>query len=68
MTSTCNHRSLQIMAIHALGVTVECLNCDEAFDIAVDMVEEKYYHFTHHSPKGPQGDRQILIHHKVIER
>ncbi len=66
--SRCKHRTLHIKGFNALGVTVECLECDEAFDVPDAAVNEKYYLFVHVSPQGPQGDLSMLIHQKVIER
>ena len=64
----CGHGTLQIMEAHALGVTAGCLHCDETFDIPAAIVDEKYYHFTHYSPKGQANDMELLIHYKIIER
>ncbi len=49
------------MSLNALGATVGCVNCNETFDLAADMMEEKYYHFRHFSPKGEKHDIQLLV-------
>lgn len=51
-----------------LGVTVGCVMCDETFDIPAATVDEKYYHFVHHSPQGPVHDIELIIHERIIER
>lgn len=65
---TCGHGTLQIMEIHALGCTVGCVHCDETFFLDAEVVDEKFYHFTHHSPKGQMNDMELLIHYKLIEK
>lgn len=64
----CGHGTLQILSLNALGVTVGCVHCNETFDLPADVMEEKYYHFVHHSGRGPEHDMELLIHHKIIER
>lgn len=65
---SCNHGTLQIMSVHALGVTAGCVHCNETFDIPAAVVDEKYYHFTHNSPQGVDHDMELLIHYKIIEK
>jgi hypothetical protein len=66
--SPCRHGTLQVMETHALGITVGCVHCNETFFLDPEVVEEKYYHFIHHSHKGPADDIELLIHYKIIER
>lgn len=61
------HSTVRITEFNALGVSVECTHCAEVFDIPAAKVEEDWYHFVHHSPRGEEKDIQVLIHFKVIE-
>jgi hypothetical protein len=65
---SCKHRTLQIMSTNALGCTVGCVYCDETFHLDASVVDEKFYHFTHNSPRGVEHDMELLIHYKVIEK
>jgi hypothetical protein len=64
----CRHGTLQIMEIHALGLTVGCVHCNETFFLDAEVVEDKYYHFKHNSAKGQMNDIELLIHYKIIEK
>ncbi len=64
----CGHGTLQVMSTDALGVTVGCIHCDETFHLSASVVDDKFYHFTHHSPQGVSHDMELLIHYKIIER
>lgn len=65
---TCGHGTLQIMSTDALGCTVGCVHCDETFHLDAEVVDEKFYHFTHNSPRGQEYDMELLIHYKIIEK
>jgi hypothetical protein len=56
------------MSTNALGCTVGCVHCDETFHLDAAVVDEKFYHFTHNSPRGVEHDMELLIHYKILER
>ena len=63
----CSHHLLEIQGHHALGITVGCCKCNETFDLSMEIVEEQFFHFVHHSTAGPSKDIQLLIHQEVIK-
>lgn len=54
------HRVLQVEEFSPLGAHVVCLDCDGAFHLHEPYMED-YTPFIHNSPKGPEGDMQLLV-------
>lgn len=67
-TDPCEHQIVRVVGFNALGTTVECIRCDDTYDVPAAKVEEDHYLFSHNSPKGEDFDIHILIHFRIIER
>jgi hypothetical protein len=55
------HPVLQVREFNAHGAVVDCLICEDTFQIREQSLVERYLHCPHPSPAGPGEDKDFFI-------